>query len=76
MPTNRTRRTRGKSTEVPAWLTHFLATGEEPPEGTPEKDEFKNWYLLAGWYRFEGRNWPPPPWDEYAKRDEAPEGNP
>ncbi len=62
---------------VPAWLTHYLETGEEPEPGTPDADQFDNWYLLSGYHSSEGRDWPPPPppaipdwWSEEEKAEE------
>jgi hypothetical protein len=33
---------------TPEWVVRYLATGEEPPEGTPERDEYDRWSLTAG----------------------------
>jgi len=38
-----------------------METKEEPAEDSPDRQEFDNWFLLAGYHRYEGRNWPPPP---------------
>ena len=51
---------RAPRSQVPDWITRYLETGETPADCTPEAAEFSNWFLLAGWYRFDGRQWPDP----------------
>ena len=61
MPTNRQRRTRGQTGPVPQWLTRYLKTGETPPRGTEDHQEFDAWFLLAGYGASKGWPEPPPP---------------
>lgn len=58
---------RTKVTQVPAWLTHYLETGEEPEPGTADDREFHAWYLIAG--HGEGKGWPAPQYQTDALRN-------
>lgn len=61
MPTNRTRRARKQRSSVPQWLTHYLETGQEPPEDHPERAQFDAWFFIPGWTALHGHDWPDPP---------------
>lgn len=68
MPTTRRKLTRTTCQPVPEWWLHFLKTGEQPPEDHPDREQFDNAWLLAGWA--EQRGWPPPHWDRHPARGE------